>query len=173
VENLYHLPSGPSVPEVVNVVIEVPRGSANKYEYDKELGIIKLDRVLFAAMQYPGDYGFIPSTLGGDGDPLDVVILSTHPFLPGVLVEVRVLGMLEMADDKGQDEKILAVPVDDPRWKEVQNLADVRQHILAEIEHFFLEYKTLERKKVTSEGWRDRAVALKTIEEAVARFKTK
>jgi inorganic pyrophosphatase len=173
VENLYHLPAGPNVPEVINVVIEVPRGSANKYEYDKELGVVKLDRVLYAAMQYPGDYGFIPSTLGGDGDPLDVLILSTHPFLPGVLVEARVLGMLEMSDDKGRDEKILAVPADDPRWDDLQNLSDVRTHRLAEIEHFFLEYKTLEGKTVTSEGWRDRETALQTIKEAVEHAKTK
>ncbi len=170
--NFYQLPPGPNVPEVINVVIEVPRGSANKYEYDKELGIVKLDRVLYAAMQYPGDYGFIPSTLGGDGDPLDVLILSTHPFLPGVLVEARVLGMLEMSDDKGRDEKILAVPADDPRWDDLQNLTDVRTHRLAEIEHFFLEYKTLEGKTVTSEGWRDRETAFKTIQEAVERGKT-
>jgi inorganic pyrophosphatase len=171
VSNYYQLPAGPKVPEVVNVVIEVPRGSSNKYEYDKELGIVKLDRVLYAAMQYPGDYGFIPSTLGGDGDPLDVVILSTHPFVPGVLVEVRVIGMLEMSDDKGQDEKILAVTKDDPRWNDVQTLDDVHKHQLLEVEHFFLEYKTLERKKVVSEGWRNRDEAMQRIVEAVERAK--
>jgi inorganic pyrophosphatase len=169
--NLYHLPAGPNLPEVIHVVIEVPRGSANKYEYDKELGVIKLDRVLYAAMQYPGDYGFIPSTLGGDGDPLDALILSTHPFLPGVLVECRVLGMLEMSDDKGRDEKILAVPADDPRWDDLQALEDVRSHRLAEIEHFFLEYKTLEGKTVNSEGWRSSEEAFKCILDAVERGK--
>jgi inorganic pyrophosphatase len=135
--NLYHLPAGPNLPEVIHVVIEVPRGSANKYEYDKELGVIKLDRVLYAAMQYPGDYGFIPSTLGGDGDPLDALILSTHPFLPGVLVECRVLGMLEMSDDKGRDEKILAVPADDPALGRPANLGGCSQPPLGGNRTFF------------------------------------
>jgi inorganic pyrophosphatase len=168
---LYDLPPGKNAPAVVNVVIEVPRGSANKYEYDKELGAIKLDRVLYAAMSYPGDYGFIPSTLGGDGDPIDVVLLSTYPFLPGVVIEARVIGMLEMADDKGEDTKVLAVPSHDPRFADMHELDDVANHTLAEIEHFFLEYKTLEGKKVLSEGWRNREAALVVINEAVARLK--
>lgn len=166
---LYALPTGAHAPEIVNVVIEVPRDSSNKYEYDAATGAIKLDRVLYAAMRYPGDYGFIPSTLGGDGDPLDAVILSTHPFLPGVLVEIRVIGMLEMTDDKGSDSKILGVPSQDPRFADVWSLADVGTHTLAEIEHFFAEYKTLEGKKVLSEGWRDREAALEEIRESIDR----
>lgn len=167
--NLYALPAGENAPEIVNVVIEVPRGSSNKYEYDQATGAMKLDRVLYAAMRYPGDYGFIPSTLGGDGDPLDAVVLSTYPFLPGVVVEARVIGMLEMTDDKGKDEKILAVPAQDPRFKDIEKLEDVASHTLAEIEHFFLEYKTLEGKKVLSEGWQNRDAALQEIRDAVNR----
>ena len=120
--NLYNLPAGEHSPEIINVVIEVPKGGSNKYEYDKDLGVMKLDRVLFASMSYPGDYGFIPSTLGGDGDPLDVVLLSTHAFHPGVLVEARVVGMLVMKDDKGEDEKILAVTHNDPRFTDTVEL---------------------------------------------------
>ena len=170
--NLYHLPAGPNVPEVIHVVIEVPRGSANKYEYDKELGVIKLDRVLYAAMQYPGDYGFIPSTLGGDGDPLDALILSTHPFLPGVLIECRVLGMLEMSDDKGRDEKILAVPI--PKltafYDGVDSYTDLPPIQIAQIEHFFAHYKDLEPGKWTKlQGWQDADVAKKMIMEGIER----
>lgn len=170
IANPYTLPSGSQAPEVVNTIIEVPRNSSNKYEYDKELGIMKLDRVLFAAMRYPGDYGFIPSTLSGDGDPVDVVMLSTYPFASGTLVEARVVGMLEMTDDKGRDTKVLAVPVHDPRFSEIKELNHVAAHTLAEIEHFFAEYKSLEGKKVLSEGWRDREAALAEIRESMDRF---
>jgi inorganic pyrophosphatase len=169
--SLYELPAGPNVPEVINVIIEVPRNTSNKYEYDKELGVIKLDRVLFASMSYPGDYGFIPSTLGGDGDPLDVVLLSTHPFEIGVLVEARVVGMLVMSDDKGEDEKILAVAAQDPRWDDRKELEDIQAHRLAEIEHFFMEYKTLEGKEVQTKGWRDRKAAMTEVLECIERAK--
>ena len=169
--NLYEIPAGADAPEIVNVIIEVPRNSSNKYEYDKEYGVIKLDRVLYASMSYPGDYGFIPSTLGGDGDPLDVILLSTHPFHVGVMVEARVVGVLVMRDDKGEDEKILAVPANDPRWDDRVTLADVQQHRLAEIEHFFAEYKTLEGKAVETRGWRDKPEAMKIITQAIARAK--
>ncbi len=170
---LYDLPTGPKSPEIINVVIEVPRNTSNKYEYDKELGVIKLDRVLYASMSYPGDYGFMPSTLGGDGDPLDVIILSTHPFQVGVLVEARPVGMLVMRDDKGEDEKILAVPAADPRWDDRLELEDIQSHRLAEIEHFFLEYKTLENKLVETLGWRDRKAAHAEILACVERAKAK
>lgn len=170
---LYDLPAGPRSPEIINVVIEVPRNTSNKYEYDKELGVIKLDRVLYASMSYPGDYGFIPSTLGGDGDPLDVVILSTHAFQVGVLVEARPVGMLVMRDDKGEDEKILAVPARDPRWDDRVELEDIQSHRLAEIEHFFLEYKTLENKLVETLGWRNRQAAQQEILACVERARTK
>lgn len=167
--DLYAVPAGDLAPDIVNVVIEVPAHSSNKYEYDKATGMIRLDRVLYAAMRYPGDYGFVPSTLGGDGDPLDVIMLSTHAFLPGVLVEARVVGMLHMTDDKGSDNKILGVPVSDPRFAHVSGLEDVAAHTLAEIEHFFAEYKTLEGKRVLSEGWRDRAAAHAEIRQGIDR----
>lgn len=163
------LSAGPDAPEVVRVIVEVPRGSGNKYEYDHDLGVLRLDRVLFAAMRYPGDYGFIPGTLSEDGDPLDALVLSTAPLLPGVLVEVRVIGLLEMTDDKGRDAKVLAVVRSDPRLTSVVELEDVAAHTLTEVEHFFLEYKTLEGKAVLSEGWHDRQAALDEIRRAVAR----
>jgi inorganic pyrophosphatase len=169
--NLYNISAGKNAPEIVNVIIEVPRNSSNKYEYDKENGVIKLDRVLYASMSYPGDYGFIPSSLGGDGDPLDVVLLSTHPFHVGVMVEARIVGMLVMRDDKGEDEKILAVPANDPRWDDRVQLEDVQQHRLAEIEHFFAEYKSLEGKAVETRGWRNKLEAMQTITEALERAK--
>ncbi len=169
--NLYDLPAGSNIPEFINVIIEVPRNTSNKYEYDKDLGVIKLDRVLYASMSYPGDYGFIPSTLGGDGDPLDVILLSTHGFQVGVMVEARVVGMLVMKDDKGEDEKILAVPARDPRWNDRVELEDIQQHRLAEIEHFFLEYKTLEEKTVTTKGWRSKLEAMQEILGSVQRAK--
>lgn len=170
--NLYKLSAGDRSPNVVNVIIEVPAGSSNKYEYDKDTNLIKLDRVLYPAMHYPGDYGFIPSTLGGDGDPLDVIILSTYPFLPKVLVEARPVGILEMTDDKGDDSKILAVPDLDPRFTEIQDLSDVSSHKLAEIEHFFARYKELEKKQVISRGWKSKEFAFSEIKQGIERIKT-
>ena len=162
---------GSKAPEVCQAIIEVPRGSQNKYEFDKEQGIVKLDRVLFSPMFYPCDYGFFPETLGGDGDPLDVLVMVTNPLLPGVAVDVRPIGVLVMSDDKGQDEKILAVAKDDPRFKHVNDLEDVPQHIRDEISFFFESYKILEKKKTVIEGWKDAAEAKRLIEEGIANAK--
>ena len=149
----------------------MPRGSQNKYEYDHEQGIVKLDRVLFAPMFYPCDYGFFPETLGGDGDPLDVLVMVSNPLFPGVAVDVRPVGVLVMSDDKGQDEKILAVAKDDVRFKHINDLADVNEHLKAEIAFFFETYKVLEKKMTKIEGWQDAAAAKKLIVEAMANFK--
>ena len=116
--NLYDYPIGENSPDEFNVIIEVPHGSNNKYEYNSEYDIFQLDRVLFSSVHYPGCYGFIPQTLGGDGDPLDVIVLAGEPFSTGTVLKARPVGYLKMTDDKGQDEKILAVPVDDPRFNE-------------------------------------------------------
>lgn len=131
----------------MDVVVEIPRGSRNKYEMDKERGVIRLDRRLFSATVYPADYGYIPDTLGEDGDPLDAMVLLDDPTFPGCWVTARPVGVFWMEDDKGPDAKILCVPAGDPRWEQVADIADVPPAMLAEIEHFFEVYKTLEPDK--------------------------
>lgn len=155
---------------VVDAFIEIPTGSQNKYEFDKETGRFKLDRVLFSPMHYPTEYGYIENTLAEDGDPLDILVLTSFPTFPGCVIESRVIGVLLMADDKGKDEKLLAVPTEDPRFKEIQSLEDVAPHTLKEISHFFQVYKDLENKKVTIEGWQGADVAARLLEEAKARY---
>ena len=169
--NLYNYPIGTKSPEEFNVIIEVPTGSNNKYEYNAEQDIFELDRVLFSSVHYPGCYGFIPQTLGGDGDPLDVVVLTGEPMITGSVLSVRPIGFLKMTDDKGQDEKILAVPVNDPRFNERRKLSDVRQHVLLEIEHFFRIYKELEKKFVDIDKWYDVKDTKKLILESHSNFK--
>lgn len=162
---------GSKAPEVCQAIIEVPRGSQNKYEFDKEQMVVKLDRVLFAPMFYPCDYGFFPETLGGDGDPLDVLVMVTNPLHPGVAVDVRPIGVLVMSDDKGQDEKILAVAKDDPRMKHINDLTDVPEHIRNEIAFFFESYKILEKKMTKIDGWKDAATAKAIIVDGLERYK--
>lgn len=155
---------------VVDAFIEIPTGSQNKYEYDKENGVFRLDRVLFSPMHYPTEYGYLEGTLAEDGDPLDILVLTTFPTFPGCVISSRVIGVLIMSDDKGQDEKLLAVPVDDPRWNEVKSLDDVAPHILKEIEHFFKVYKDLENKQTHIEGWKDAEFAGKLYDECLKRY---
>ena len=131
------IPPGSNPPELVTAVIEIPRGSRNKYELDKDTGMMKLDRVLYSAVHYPGDYGFIPRTLFEDGDPLDILVRINEPTFPGCLIEVRPIGVLRMLDKGEPDDKILAVPAADPFHNEYFDIADLPQHYLAEIEHFF------------------------------------
>jgi inorganic pyrophosphatase len=146
--------------ETVEVFVEVPMGSRNKYEWDFDRGCFVLDRMLFSAVRYPGDYGFIPETLALDGDHLDALVILGEPTFPGCTVGVRVLGVLDMEDDKGQDEKLLTVASGDPRWESLQSLEDVPEHLRIEILHFFATYKNLERLHVAVRGWRDREAAL-------------
>lgn len=155
---------------IVDAFIEIPTGSQNKYEYDKELGVFRLDRVLYSPMHYPAEYGYLQNTLAKDGDPLDILVLTTFPTFPGCVIRSRVIGVLIMSDDKGEDEKLLAVPVDDPRWDEVCSLDDVPQHILKEIEHFFKVYKDLENKETHIIGWEGVEKANELIEDALARY---
>ncbi|MBX6394757.1 MAG: inorganic diphosphatase [Alicyclobacillaceae bacterium] len=155
---------------VVDAFIEIPTGSQNKYEYDKEKGVFRLDRVLYSPMHYPTEYGYIQETLAEDGDPLDILVLTTFPTFPGCVIETRVVGVLLMTDDKGKDEKLLGVPTEDPRWKHVQSLSDVPPHILDEIAHFFATYKHLEGKAVTVEGWKGVEEAAKLLEDARRRY---
>jgi inorganic pyrophosphatase len=153
----------------VTVVVEIPKGSRNKYEYDPRTGAIVLDRMLFTSMQYPADYGFILGTLGADGDPLDALVFVGEPTFPGCRITARPIGLFRMRDEKGPDEKILCVPLRDPMWSHVRDLSDLNPNLLNEIEHFFAVYKDLEGHKVGVEGFGDRAEALRVIAEARTR----
>jgi inorganic pyrophosphatase len=143
--NLWHdIPAGCA--DEMNVIIEIPCGSNNKYEVDKDTGLIKLDRANYSAAPYPFDYGFVPQTLWHDGDPLDVVLLTTYPLHPGILVTARPVAVMEMIDSGESDYKIIAVPTEDKRWDDVADLGDVNKHTIAEIKHFFETYKALKGK---------------------------
>jgi inorganic pyrophosphatase len=155
----------------VNVMVEIPKGSRNKYEYDTKRKVIKFDRMLFSAMHYPSDYGFITDTLAEDGDPLDALVLVWEPTFPGCMIEARPVGLFRMRDEKGPDAKILCIPLGDPMWNHIKTLDDVPPHLLKEIEHFFKVYKDLEEKKTGIEGWEGLDSALHDIKEAQERFK--
>lgn len=170
---LYDISPGKNPPADVNVIVEIPKGSTNKYEYDTASGLIKLDRPLYSPMHYPGDYGFIPGTLAEDGDPLDIVVLMREPSFPGCLISARPLGVLVMEDEKGRDEKILAVPVTDPTYETYHQLSDVAPHFLRSMDHFFQIYKELEGKQVQSMGWQDRWAAEKIVMNCIEAMKRK
>lgn len=153
-----------------DVLIEIPKGSRNKYEYDFKLKKVRYDRMIFSSMMYPADYGFIPETLALDGDPLDVLVLVTEPTFPGCVMEVKPIGVFHMADEKGPDEKVICVPVSDPVWNRLGDLSDVNGHLIKEIEHFFQVYKDLEQKKVDVEGWGDVKEASSIIEQCIERY---
>jgi len=161
--NYLALPLGSAAPEVVNAVIEIPMGSSNKYEYDKRLHVFRLDRKLYSPVHYPGDYGFIPSTLAEDGDPLDVLVLVEGGTFSGCLVEVRPIGQLDMRDQGKPDEKILAVATQNPRFADVRGYDDMYPHQLLEIRHFFSIYKDLEGKRVEIVDWQDAEQARQNI----------
>jgi inorganic pyrophosphatase len=157
----------------VEVVVEIPQGSRNKYEMDHHSGRIRLDRMLFTATRYPLDYGFIPDTLAEDGDPLDAMVLLGDPTFPGCVITARPVGVFWMNDEHGPDAKILTVPARDPRYAGLHDLADVPGHLRDEISHFFDIYKELEPGKSTDiRGWQDRAAAEQAIAEAIARGAT-
>ncbi len=156
--------------EQFDVFIEIPAGSRNKYEFDFDLKMMRFDRLLFSSMKYPTDYGFIPETLALDNDPLDVLVLTTEPTIPGLLMEVKPIGVFYMADDKGNDEKIICVPTGDPLMRELNDLSDINKHLIKEIEHFFKVYKDLENKKVEINGFGDKAAAIAMIKECQERF---
>ena len=149
----------PGTKEAMRVVIEIPRGSHNKYEIDKQTGIIKLDRVMHTAQDYPFDYGFVPQTLWDDEDALDVVVLTTHPLASGILVEVRPIGIMHMTDGGEADEKVIAVASGDPRYAHVTDITEANQHVLKEIAHFFSTYKQIQKKKVLVGDFEGRAAA--------------
>ncbi len=172
--NPWHdLPAGSHPPDTVTTVVEIPTGSKNKYELDKKSGLIRLDRVLYSAVHYPGEYGLIPRTLHEDGDPLDILVLVNEPTFPGCLIDCRPLGVLKMRDRGEPDDKILAVPCNDPFYEEYFDIADLPQHSLKEIEHFFLIYKDLEWRRVEMVGWEKSDVAAQVIMESIARYEKK
>jgi inorganic pyrophosphatase len=150
----------------VVVTVEIPRGSRNKYEYDRELGAIALDRRLFTSTVYPADYGFVEHTLAGDGDELDALVLVGEPTFPGCRIRVRVIGVFRMVDQEGGDDKLLCVPTSDPLWSEMSDLKDIPQAFRAEIEQFFRIYKELEGVIPHTAGFGDRAEALQVLEDA-------
>ena len=145
----------PTFPEIVEVVVEIPRGSRNKYEFDEATGSIRLDRVLSSAVFYPHEYGFIDGTRGGDGDHTDAIVIMDEPTFPGCRLRARPVGVLVMHDDKGSDDKILCVAIGDPHYAHVRSLSDVAPQKLREVEHFFATYKLLEDKTVDVDGWAD------------------
>lgn len=154
-------------PYLVKACIEIPKGSSNKYEFDESTKQFRLDRVLYSPLHYPADYGFIPNTLAEDGDPMDILVMISAPTFPGCTVPARVIGGLLMADDKGEDQKILSVAAVDPRYDGIENLNDLSPHILREIEYFFSIYKELEGKESVVYGWVDREKAMELM--AIAR----
>lgn len=168
--NYLELPIGDESPNVINAVIEIPRDGINKYEYDKKLHVFRLDRNLYSPVHYPGDYGFVPSTLAEDADPLDVLVLVDTPSFPGCVQAVRPIGLLEMLDQGVPDEKVLCVGKNNPRYKDVFNYSQIYPHMLREITHFFSIYKDLEGKRVEVKGWRDADYARSKVSEAQQRF---
>ncbi|MDO8429348.1 MAG: inorganic diphosphatase [Candidatus Daviesbacteria bacterium] len=165
--NIKNLPKGPKYPEEFNVVVELTRGSRNKYEYDEELDIIKLDRVYTSAMSLPCDYGFIPQTRSEDNDHLDALVLVEHSVFPGCMVTARPIGLLKMIDGGEADEKIISVPVDDIRMKHIQSLDDLSPHFKQEIQHYFEHYKDLQDKKVEITGWGDKDQAIEVLKRSI------
>ena len=156
----------PGTAKEMNVIIEIPKGSKNKYEIDKKTGLIALDRAMHSAQDYPFDYGFVPQTLWDDVDALDVVMLTTYPLVPGILVRARPVAVMNMIDSGESDAKIIAVPCDDPRWKEVTKLSEVNKHTIKEIQHFFETYKQIQNKQVVIEGVEDVDKAEEAFEKA-------
>jgi inorganic pyrophosphatase len=162
---------GPSIPEVVYAVIEIPKGSRNKYEYDKDLESFALDRVLYSPFVYPADYGLIPQTIYDDGDPMDIMVLMEQPTFPGCIIEARPIGIMRMIDGGDMDDKILAVPLNDPRFTDIKDIDDVPSHLLKEISHFFKEYKHLEGKTTEVIGWENAEKAFEAINHSIDLYK--
>ena len=174
--NLWHDVSRGNTPNELYVIIEIPKNSPNKYEIDKETGLIALDRVNYSAAPYPFDYGYVPQTLWDDNDALDVVLLTTYPLHPGILVRSRPVALMEMIDSGESDYKIIAVPINDKRWDDTQDLTDVNSHTLKEIAHFFETYKELkkgEKDAVQVQGFKGKKEALEAIEKSITLYKEK
>lgn len=172
--NLWHnLIPGPDVPRTVYCIVEIPKGSRNKYEYSKKAGVIKLDRVLYSSMHYPSDYGLIPQTYAEDGDPMDILVMVNEPTFSGCVIEARPIGIFHMTDRGDPDDKILAVPATDPMFNDYLDLKDTPRHFLDEVAHFFETYKQLQGIEVTTQGWEDAAAAHEVIRQSIQRYKEK
>jgi inorganic pyrophosphatase len=163
----------PGTKDEVNVIIEIPKGSKNKYEIDKKTGLIALDRAMHSAQDYPFDYGFVPQTYWDDEDALDAVVLTTYPLAPGILVRVRPVGVMSMIDSGEGDDKLICVPGDDPRWSDVTDLEHVNKHTIKEIEHFFATYKKIQNKVVEVQGFKGRADAQAAFEKGIRLYQEK
>lgn len=166
-----HIPIGDKVPDVINVVVEIPKGSHHKYEYDEQFDEIKLDRVLHSPLYYPTDYSFIPHTRSEDGDHLDALVFITDSVFPGCIVQVRPIGVLDMEDEAGKDWKIITVAYNDPRLNHIQDIDEINSHYKKEIEHFFEQYKKLENKQVKVGKWLDKKHAHEIIKNAMEKYK--
>ena len=174
VDNVWHdISPGKDSPDVINVIIEIPKDSNIKYELDKDTGLLKLDRFLYSAVYYPGDYGFVPQTYWDDGDPLDVIVLTGRPLYPMTLAEVRVIGVLRMIDNGEKDDKIVGVYNNDPRYKDFKSIKDVPKHIMTELKHFFETYKLLQGKKCEVPEILDRDKAVKDVEKGIKMYRDK
>lgn len=172
--NLWHeISAGDEVPDIINVIVEIPKGSKNKYEIDKETGLIKLDRAMKTSQDYPFDYGFVPQSLWEDGDALDVILLTTYPLATGILVEARPVAVMRMIDGGEGDDKVIAVPKNDPRWEEVRDLADINKHTIKEIQHFLETYKSIEGKSVVISGVEGREQALEAVKKGLQMYREK
>lgn len=169
--NFMLISPGTDIPSVVNMIVEIPKGRRNKFELDKDTGLIRLDRYLYSSSVYPGDYGFIPQTLAEDGDPLDMLVMVNEPTFSGCLIEARVVGMFRMKDKGAHDFKVLGVPNADPLFGHVRKLTDVPPHFLLEVEHFFATYKQLEGADTESLGWSDAEDATIEVRSSVERFR--
>lgn len=170
--NLWH-DIKPGTADEITTIIEINKGSKNKYEVDKETGLIALDRVSHTAQDFPFDYGFVPQTLWEDGDPLDVIVLTTNPLFPGVMVTVRPVAILNMTDSGDSDAKVIAVPKDDPRWENVKDISDINPHTLKEIDHFYMTYKKLQNKVVETHGFNGAAEAKAAFAKSIEAYKAK
>ncbi|HEX9608597.1 MAG TPA: inorganic diphosphatase [Candidatus Paceibacterota bacterium] len=170
--NLWH-DIEPGTKDDINVIIEIPRGSKNKYEIDKETGLIALDRAMHTAQDYPFDYGFVPKSYWDDDDALDALVLTTFPLAPGILVRVRPVAVMEMVDDGESDNKLIGVPINDPRWDDVRDLSDINKHTIKEIEHFFSTYKKVQNKIVEVKGFKGKADAEADFERALQLYREK
>jgi len=170
--NLWHDIS-PGESESINTIIEINKGSKNKYEVDKKTGLIALDRVAHTAQDFPFDYGFVPQTLWEDNDAVDVIVLTTYPLMPGILARVRPVALMEMIDSGESDSKIIAVPIDDPRWDDVKDLGDINPHTIKEIEHFYSTYKKLQNKVVEVKGFHGKREAIEAFRKGIKLYKEK
>jgi len=169
-DDYMRVPAGVNLPSVVNSIVEIPKGRRNKFEIDKRTGLIRLDRYLYSASFYPGDYGFIPHTLAEDGDPLDILVMVNEPTFSGCLIEARVIGLFRMRDRGVPDYKVLGVPNSDPLFAEIQDLPNVPRHYLREVEHFFATYKQLEGVTIETEGWAPAEQASTEVNASVDRY---